>query len=150
MACRGVHEPPKSAARGLVSWALDLWPYVNGKAIFNGIRLAELEASDMVDVIHYLFEEDMDYTSGEQAESRSKMRTSTYKNMYGITYKYGYESSESKNKRIFDEAMAEPDLIQDIKPFDPVKNPTKAFMPASDFNPESAQPFGLDLDAPLR
>lgn len=104
----------------------------------------------MVDVIHYLFEEDMSYASGEQAEAKSKMRTSIYQTMYQTKYKYGYESPESKNKRIFDEAMAEPDLVDDLKPFDPLKAPPKAFMPASDFDPNAAQPFGLDLDAPLR
>lgn len=150
MAYRGVHEPPKSAARGIVSWAIDLWPYVNGKALFNGIKLTELEASDMVDVLHYLFEEDMNYTSGEQAEAKSKMRTSIYRTMYETTYKYGYESPESKNQRIFDEAMAEPDPVEDLKPFDPLKAPTKAFMPATDYNPNAAKPFGMDLDAPLR
>lgn len=150
MAHRGVHESPGSAARGLVTWAIDLWPYVNGRALFNGIHLSSLEASDMVDVIHYLFEEDMTYSSGEEAEARSRMRRNIYQNMYKTTYKYGYESPESKNKRIFDEAMAEPDLVEDLKPFDPIKPETKAFMPASNFDPNAAQPFGLELDAPLR
>lgn len=150
MACRGIHEPPGIATRGIVSWAIDLWPYVNGKALYNGIKLTELDASDMVDVLHFFLEEDMSYASGEQAEAQSKMRSNIYSTMYGTRYKYGYESPESKNKRIFEEALAEPDIVEDLKPFDPIKPPTKAFMPASNFNPNAAQPFGLDLDAPLR
>lgn len=104
----------------------------------------------MVDVLHYFFEEDMMVTSGEQAEAKTRLRVSIYQSMYGKTYKYGYESAESKNKRIFDEAMMEPDLLtDDIKPFDPIKQPTKGFIPATQFNPDSPAPFG-DLDAPLR
>jgi hypothetical protein len=114
------------------------------------IKLAELKASDMIDVLHYFFEEDMYVASGEQAEAKSRLRVSIYQNMYGTTYKYGYESAESRNKRIFDEAMMEPDLpAENIKPFDPVRQPTKGYIPPTQFNPESPTPFG-DLDAPLR
>lgn len=150
MAYRGVHEPPKSAARGLVSWAIDLWPYVNGKALFNGIKLAELEASEMLDIIHFIFEEDMTHSSGEQAEVQSRVRTTLYETMYETKYKYGYESTESRNQRIYDEALEEPDIVENLKPFDPIKAPTKGFVPATDFNPEAVKPFGSGLDAPLR
>jgi hypothetical protein len=103
----------------------------------------------MVDVIHYLFEEDMISESGEQAEAKSKMRSSIYKTMYNQTYKYGYESPKDKNQRIFDEALAEPDPILDtVKPFDPKQQPTKAYFPPTSFDPDSPNPFG-DLDAPL-
>lgn len=103
----------------------------------------------MLDVLHYFFEEDMTYASGEAAEAKSKMRTRVYQTLYSKKYNYGYESAEDKNKRIFEEALAEPDVVEDIKPFNPKKQPTKGFIPPTQFNPNSENPFG-DLDAPLR
>ena len=151
MARRGVHEPPKSAARGLISWAVDLWPYVNGKALTQGLQLSAMNASDMVDVLHFYFEEDMNVVSNEQAEAKSKSRVSIYKTLYDREYKYEYKGSSKQTPKSPEDYETEdgPDMA-DIKPFDPKKEPTKAYFAPTDFDPESSNPFGNGLDAPMR
>lgn len=154
MACRGVHEPPGIATRGLVTWAIDLWPYVNGKALTHGINLKEIEASNMVDVIHYFFEEDMVVESGEVAEAKDKMRSRIYSEMYQTKYKYVSKKSKQGNSTQYggEDIDLSEDLStpSDVKPFNPKSQPTKAYVPPTEYDPSSAQPFGLDLDAPLK
>ena len=120
----------------------------------SGIRLGELQASDMVDVLHYLFEEDMNFSSQEQAEARSKTRENLYSSMYNMTYKYAFKSKQNNTNQFID-----PDTIptedgpglDDIKPFNPKEQqPTKAYVPPTDFNPDSANPFMGTLDAPMK
>jgi hypothetical protein len=117
----------------------------------------EMEVSDMLDVIHFFFEEDLNFTSGEQAEAQSKMRTEMYQTMYGVEYKYpmaqsntkqGFQTSATSNFDFEPEDEATM-AAREIKPFDPLKPPTKAFVPATDFDVDSAKPFGTALDAPL-
>lgn len=102
----------------------------------------------MVDVIHYFFEEDSRYQSGEEAEGVDKTRTALYSDLYGMRYKYGRKSTSSTPQ--FTEEELAPDRDEGLKPFNPQKEPTKAFIPPTQFNPESTKPFGLDLDAPLK
>jgi hypothetical protein len=47
---------------------------VNGKAIVYGLRLSSMDASDMIDVLHYFFEEDALAISEIHAETRSQIR----------------------------------------------------------------------------
>jgi hypothetical protein len=56
-----------------------------------------METSDMLDVIHVFFEEDMLPTWEHGPEVKSKMRTSLYRSMYGTEYKYGFSSSQGRN-----------------------------------------------------
>ena len=49
----------------------------------SGKTLGDMEAGDMVDVIHFLFEEDSHYVSEESAKSRTGVRVSLYKDLYG-------------------------------------------------------------------
>jgi len=77
---------PNQQPRGLTLWAVDLWPYVNGKALVNGLRLEEMELSDMLDVIHYFYEEDLNYASVEQAQMTDARRVTLFKQLYGIDY----------------------------------------------------------------
>lgn len=119
----------------------------------SGISLGELPASDMLDVIHYMFEEDMNVSSAEQAEAKSKTRENLYSSLYNTTYKYAYKSDNSKSNSFVDPDTIPvedgPDLA-DIKPFDPKKEPTKSFVPATDFDPDAVNPFGGTLDAPMK
>lgn len=110
-----------------------------------------MDAADMVDVIHYYFEEDMDVASNEQAEARSKTRVSIYKDMYGREYKYPYKSAKSQAPKGPEDYETEdgPDMA-DIKPFDPKQEPTKAYFAPTDFDPDSSNPFGNGLDAPMK
>jgi hypothetical protein len=126
----GVHQPPGRAARGLLSWAVDLWPYINGKAIVNGVSMNTLEASDFLDVVHYFFEEDSNYTTPEQAVARSKMRKRFYKNFYEHDYKYG---------------MSDEETVEVSENGTPIK----PYIPPTNFDPDSFVPFGNVLDSPI-
>lgn len=147
MGSGAVFRPPGRAARGLVIWAVDLWPYVNGKALVNGIDLKEMDVSDMLDVLHYFFEEDTKTVSTEeQSKAIDSMRTQLYR-LYGQTYRYGSGSSSATNSgRSY--VSDGNDFPTDI-PFDPSAQEVKPYVPATDFNPESSMPFGSALDAPL-
>lgn len=99
----------------------------------------------MLDVLHYFFEEDFAYSTAEQAESRSKLRTELYL-LYGKTYNYTIESSGSDGGRkyVSPEANFDLDLPTEFSPKE-----RKPYVPATDFNPDSAMPFGSILDAPI-
>lgn len=99
----------------------------------------------MVDVMHYFMEEDMRYSSAEQAEAVSGYRTQLYL-LYGKPYKYGIAGNK-KSGRNYIPKNASPDEGFD----DPLFNQgeTKPYIPPTEFNPNSALPFGMNLDAPL-
>ena len=116
----------------------------------NGLNLKEMEASDMLDVLHFFFEEDMNYFSGEQAEGRSRSREILYQDFYGYKYPYGGVSTNSAtnangNIKNFDDYEDDDTVV----PFDPLKGPTKAFIPATPVDASSFKPFGAALDEPL-
>jgi len=117
----------------------------------------EMEVSDMLDVIHYFFEDDLSFTSGEQAEAQSKLRTELYRSMYLTEYKYPISSSGG-NQGFRNNAPDDFDFTpedeasmaaREIKPFDPLKPPTKRFVPATNLDETSVKPFGSALDSPL-
>lgn len=101
----------------------------------------------MVDVIHFLFEEDARYHTGEEAEGVSKLRSMVYSTMYNTTYRYGSSSSSAASgggRR----------YVSDSDPLDfnsdlPMPTETKPYVPPTQFNPDSAVPFGSALDAPI-
>lgn len=99
----------------------------------------------MLDVLHYYFEEDFSYSTGEEAEARSNLRTELY-SLYGKTYNYAINTSEGSGGRKYVSSEATSDLDLPTE-FSPKKR--KPFVPATDFNPESSMPFGSTLDAPL-
>jgi hypothetical protein len=154
MARRGVFKPPYAAARAFLEWAIDLWPYVNGKAIMSGLRLADMEASDMCDVLHYFMEEDLSASTAEQAEAKSEARSVIYRTLYGKTYKYAMnKSSSGRNSSYSADGSSLPDDgfygDLDIEPFNPSENVHKSYVPPTELNEESPLPFGKVLDAPL-
>lgn len=110
---------------------------------------------DMLDLLHYLFECDTtDVSSGEQLEARDKVRERLYDVMYGVQYTYS-NYGKSSNSAYIDDPMNLPveDIDGDLPaPFDPVRGAErpKAFIRPTDFDPDSAMPFGGALDAPLR
>lgn len=109
----------------------------------------------MLDVIHYLFEQDMLVSTGEEAEVKSKMRTVIYRDLYEKTYNYQYTSSKSS----YNYSTASGDFgtpegefttknSDSFEPDAPDKGPTKPFVPATDFNPDNPNPFDGVLDPP--
>jgi hypothetical protein len=102
-----------------------------------------MEVSEMLDVLHYLFEDDMRYSSGDEAKAQEKLRKELYR-LYDKDYKYGTGSSGTTyGGRAYVPSNGVDDL--DVAPV----NVKKPYVPPTKFNPESASPFGSVLDAPL-
>jgi hypothetical protein len=139
-----------------------MWPYVNGKALMSGKTLGDMEASDMVDVIHFMFEEDTHYVSEESAKSRSGVRVAIYKDLYGKPYKYEYKDAKKRGTQnassgyIADygdssslEYMSDAEARQGFEP-EELKEPMKPpAQPPTEFNPYAENPFAGILDAPM-
>lgn len=111
----------------------------------------------MLDVLHFIFEEDWVPASPEMVEARSEVRIALYRDMYGTEYNYKVSKKDkdvkSGGRRYTDRAMDDTytndlDDLAAEKPFDPRTAPPKPFTPASKFDPDSAMPFE-GLDAPL-
>ena len=112
----------------------------------SGLQLSTMEMSDMLDVIHFIMEEDMlSAQSGEHLEAKEKVRTVIYKEFYEQDYVFLRNSSKSY---IVEEPLNDIDT-SGITPFDPKKEPTKPYVPPTQVNPDAAQPFGKNIDAPL-
>ena len=52
----------------------------------SGVRIELLDACDALDVIHYLFEDDIIVSTGEQSEARDSLRRNIYPNLYNVPY----------------------------------------------------------------
>lgn len=109
----------------------------------NGINLSQMEMSDMLDVMHFFMEEDFSQSStAEQSEAKDKARELIYSSLYNRPYTLG------KKRSNYQTANSSGEFYEDSS-VDPLKEPTKSFIPATDFNPNSPKPFGDVLDAPL-
>lgn len=117
--------------------------------IVRGVRLGELSMSDMLDVLHYLFEEDStSIGTGEHLEARDAVRSQIYSTMYGTEYKYAAQpSSQVQSFDNIDDPLDDEMPV----PIDPFKKSgaIKPFRPATKFDPDASLPFGNVLDAPL-
>ena len=115
----------------------------------SGLRLGDLESTDMLDVIHYLMEEDMFTASKEESDNKSAIRTVFYREFSGK--EYAYKSSSTASNQIL------PPLDEEfgIELFDPnskdrpIKTKPKPYVPPTNLNSDSYLPFGNKLDAPL-
>jgi hypothetical protein len=87
-------------------------------------------------------ETDFNTSSSEQAEARDKARGIIYKSLYNKDYRF------KSNSNTYSQTSAN-GFEEDISVFDPEKGPTKSYVPPTDFNPDSENPFGDILDAPL-
>ena len=100
----------------------------------------------MLDVLHYYMEEDYNFSSAEQVEVKANLRKTMYRTMYNTEYKFGVTSN--KNNTVTASGI-NLDNLESVEPVDPLKEPTKSYVPPTDFNPESIKPFGDVLDAPI-
>lgn len=122
---------------------------MNGKAIMSGVRLPELTASDMLDVIHFLLEDDLTgVVNQEQSDAKDQIRQQIYSSMYKT--EYAYSAKKQTDFSALDDPLGEEDDIP--VPVDPFERSgaVKPYTPATDFDPDSLKPFGSLLDAPLR
>jgi hypothetical protein len=118
------------------------------------MRLASMEASDMVDVIHYLFEEDTVFFSTEQAAYKDSLRGNLYRDMYEREYKYVNKSSSdgSYGMDTLDaplNATEEPVEQDKIRVFSPREKTAKPYSPPTQVKADDIKPFGSVLDAPI-
>jgi len=90
-----------------------------------------MEMSQMLDVIHYFFEQDARFSTAEEAEAVSEFRATIYGLLYGTTYKY-----RRKNVQGGTVGTASSDGV-------------KPYIPPTDFDPDMGLPFGSTLDAPM-
>ena len=118
----------------------------------NGIDLARVDASYTIDIIHYLFETDIYETQAEQVQAKSDVRSMIYRDLYGTKYNYAVNTE----KATYSTNMASDGTygsinVDDIQQFDPMSGPkvTKPFIPPTDFDENSTNPFGGLLDEPL-
>ncbi len=86
----------------------------------------------MLDVIHYLYEEDLHYSNIEEARWLDAKRKHIYKELYDVDYKY-FSSTEIADQGSTNEAG------EAVKPY----------IPPTEFDPEALVPFGSVLDAPI-
>lgn len=83
----------------------------------------------MLDVIHYYLDEDMRYATPESAQMHSAMRHTLYGSLYNYPYNYGVGKNGSSGEG--DETAV------------------KGYIPPTDFDAESDDPFGGVLDTPI-
>lgn len=93
----------------------------------------------MLDVLHYLLDEDLSYTSGDEAKYKSSVRASLYKNIYEKNYKYKLSDGQSSGTNDFSDEVAG-GVSREVKPY----------IPPTNFNPDAPNPFqGALREAPL-
>ena len=97
----------------------------------------------MLDVIHYFYEDDLNYASVEAAQMAEARRISIFKQLYEVDY--AYASTDSKNKT----ASSMDFDLDDPIPFDPANAPVKSYIPPTEVDASSNNPFGDILDAPI-
>lgn len=108
-----------------------------------GIKLEELETRDMLDILHYLFEDDLSVYSAEQFESKNKIRKSVYPILLGKTYRYA-PTENSRNDYGLE------DLDGPMEHGQKINREVKPYMPPTNFNPDAQNPFrGALREAPL-
>jgi hypothetical protein len=112
-----------------------------------------MECGDMLDIIHYYFEEDFNHPSQESALRQSSVRENMYKSLYDVEYLYVIKNPQQANKAIYnpEDDYGDVDEPQEIpKPFNPKSQPAKSYVPPTELNPDAVKPFGSILDAPLK
>lgn len=148
-----IHQSPKRGSDQLLEWAVDIWPYVNGNALMHGLNLREMEVSDMLDVLHYMMEEDMLHHSNIMGgDAKDKVRV----NIYELLYDRPYALSELAQAEARATSMGDTyggDASEDaaaLVPLDPIKRSviTKSYIQPTDFDPTADRPFGELLDPP--
>lgn len=116
-----------------------------------------MEASDLLDVIHYYFEEDSIPPFEGAEKARVAIRSNLYSELYGHPYAFGTSDSGSSSK--FPDgidAATEAYLAEELPaPFNPRSGGTsssessplegemthKGYVPATSFDPSQANPF---------
>ena len=108
----------------------------------------------MLDIIHYFFDDDSAAASVEGAQLRNQVRKNTFEMLYKSTYSYALKDEKdgynySNGSALPTDGYYEED-DEEIKPFDPEREPLKRYIPPTEFDPDSGLPLSNTiLDAPL-
>lgn len=89
----------------------------------------------MLDVLHYLFEEDATYDYNEQVEHKSRMRSIVYETLYKTDYAYKNAAQREMVDEFGESMSMSPDIDREVKPY----------IPPTQFNPDAPNPFGAAL-----
>ena len=110
----------------------------------------------MLDVLHYFFEEDLFYSSVEQADGRDRSREAIYRDFYNSSYTYSTQAGSNTagggvTKNFDDYEFMSEEEEEKIVPFDPLqkKKAVKPFIRPTNVNAAADQPFGNMLDGPI-
>ena len=120
------------------------------------MSLKDLNAPDLLDVLHFFFEDDVaSMTTAEQSDARDKTRSQLYHSLYSKRYAY---ASAKNSVNYIDDSVVLPaeDDVEDNKmpaPLDPAARSasafTKPYVPPTRMNSNPQRPFGTTLDGPL-
>jgi len=117
----------------------------------SGLDLREMEASSMLDVLHYLMEEEMIRQHHSGVDVPGAVRDYLYKELYGTEYPY-YTPVGNKRYTASGDIDALDDPLDGIEPFNPKNSesaPARPYTPPTPIDPDAQQPFGALLDSPL-
>ena len=102
----------------------------------------------MLDVIHYLFEQDATVTSEAEFETKNSIRDVIYETVYDRKFAYSTKSSKDFSS---DAQAGNSEPFDEFDNYVPSKtNRVKPYVPPTNFNPDSDNPFGSVLrEGPL-
>lgn len=109
----------------------------------------------MLDVIHFIFEEDTIFFSTEHAAYKDQLRANLYRDMYKSEYKYVNKSDSNGGSYGLDaldaplDSEAELEEPEKIKVFSPREKTAKPYIPPTTVSDDGTNPFGSILDAPI-
>lgn len=118
----------------------------------SGLDLTEMEASDMLDVLHYLMEEEMIRQHVDQVDIPGAVRDYLYWELYGVRYPYYTPVGGRRYASASGELDELDDPLDGVAPFDPKAEsakPVKAYTPPTAVDPDALNPFGSALESPL-
>lgn len=92
----------------------------------------------MLDVVHYLFEDDTTVSSSEENESRNSIRKTLYKTVYNREFAYAQGTDGQQTRDFGSEPFDEFDNY--IPPS--TSTVTKPYFAPTNFDPDSEDPFG--------
>lgn len=106
---------------------------MNGRALLSGVRLKKLEASEMVDVIHAMYEDDNTVTN----EIEYRVKHAVRKNLYSVAYDREYRFGDGDSTSEYADADGVPATA------------SKPYIPPTPVNADSPRPYGAALDSPV-
>jgi len=121
----------------------------------SGVNLGALDSSDMFDVVHFMFEEDvLSSRSKEELDVKDNLRGTLYRDFYEREYKYATDGTGISNIGAPLDEDFEDDADVPPVPIDPAGENARAikprsFIPATRVDERSKLPFGTGIDPPL-